>query len=359
MLEQTEMLRWRTTVLLLSAVLALLPVSCRTPGEVLLQGSGATFPAPLYKRWFLEFYKQHPQVRINYQAIGSGAGVRQFTEGLTHFGASDAAMSDKELAQAEQALDCKVLMLPMTAGKVSLCYNVPGLAATDTLRLSREVLIDILFGRITHWNDSRLLALNSGVHLPELRITWVRRSDSSGTTYALTNHLSAISQEWKKGPGTNKSVIWPTGIGGRGNNGVAALIKQTPGALGYVEYGFARLSKLPMAALENRRGQFVLPSAATGRAALGSTPLPDNFRLFLADPDNDQAYPIVTYTWLLVRDRYADPEVARTLREVICWCLTEGQQISDSLGYIPLPEAVVQRIVQATQQIRSIPQDMP
>ena len=346
------MMSRRSAVLLLCCFL---PLSCAPhPDEVTLQGSGATFPAPLYKRWFLEFYKKNPQVRINYQAIGSGAGIRQFTEGLTDFGASDAAMSDKELKLAQESRKADVLMVPMTAGSVALCYNVPGVPADKPLRLSRSALIDILFGRITSWDDLTIRALNREATLPYLPITWIRRSDGSGTTYAFTNHLSAVSDEWKNKVGVNKSVSWPVGLGAKGNNGIAALIEQTPGALGYVEFGYAELTHLPMIALQNKAGEYVTPTAKSGEAALAGEVLPENFRLFIADPKGKEAYPIVTYTWLLVLKRYEGPhgaKVARALKKALRYALTEGQKVSDELGYIPLPKTVTDRILAAVEKI--------
>jgi phosphate transport system substrate-binding protein len=349
----------RRSVLLVLAGLACLPMSCSPdPDEVALQGSGATFPAPLYKRWFLEFYKQHPNARINYQPIGSGAGIRQFTEGLTDFGASDAAMSDKELKQAKEERGQDVLMVPMTAGSVALCYKVPVLEKRNkTLKLRRKVLVEILFGRITDWNDPLLVADNPDLADYEKPITWVRRSEGSGTTYAFTNHVSAISKEWKAGPGVNKSISWPVGIGAKGNNGVAALIDQTPGALGYVEFGYAELAKLSMAAVENRRGHFVEPSVESGQAALAGATLPANFRLFIPDPDGESAYPIVTYTWMLVLKRYNSPKKAHWVRKALLYGLTEGQQFSQDLGYIPLPRVVAEPVIEAVKKIE--PPDEP
>ena len=346
---------------LTAAVLCCSAVSCApSPDDITLQGSGATFPAPIYKRWFLEFYKQEPDIRVNYQAIGSGAGVRQYTEGLTDFGASDSAMSDKEIETAvgRRPGTEGVLLVPMTAGSVALGYNVPGVAPDQELRLSRKVLVEILFGRIDNWNDEAIAKLNPELTLPDQAITWVRRSDGSGTTYAFTNHLSAISPEWKKEVGVNKSVPWPVGIGGKGNPGVAAIISQTPGALGYVEYGYALLSDLPMVSVENKAGAFVAPTLKSNQAALKEGKMPANFRLFIADPAGAAAYPIVTYTWIIVPKRYSypgDPErekkVARTVRKVLRYCLTDGQKFSDDLGYTPLPANVVGPILEAVERI--------
>jgi phosphate ABC transporter phosphate-binding protein len=232
----------RYPALLTAWVACELVAGCKPADDrVTLQGAGATFPAPLYKRWFLEYYKLHPEIRVNYQPVGSGAGIRQFTEGVTTFGASDAYMSQAEIDRVrEKARD--VVLLPMTAGSIVLCYNLPG--GIGGLKLARKAYVDIFLGNITSWADPRIQKDNPDAYLPDVPITVVRRSDGSGTTYAFTNHLNAISDDWKKdkgGPGKGKSVSWPVGIGGKGNSGVAALIEQTPGAIGYLEYGYAEL----------------------------------------------------------------------------------------------------------------------
>jgi phosphate transport system substrate-binding protein len=330
--------------------LALLPfflTSCsRLDDDITLQGAGATFPAPLYKRWFLEFYRQHPEVRVNYQPIGSGAGIRQFTEGLVDFGASDAAMTDAEIAKIPEG----VQLLPMTAGSIAVSYNLPSTVAQ--LRLSRKALVGILLGEITTWDDPAIVACNPGMNLPQNEITFVRRAESSGTTFAFTSHLAAISSEWKKGPGAGKTVVWPVGVGAKGNSGVAALIQQTPGSLGYVESGYAELTHLPMAAIENKAGEYVKPTGASAQAALAGAKLPDNLRVWVTDPDGPGAYPIVTYTWLLCRKNYQDPKVAEALKRVVRFGLTDGQKWSADLGYIPLPEAVAAKVLEAVDNIR-------
>ncbi|MBY0527912.1 MAG: phosphate ABC transporter substrate-binding protein PstS [Gemmataceae bacterium] len=334
-------------------------VSCNGLDTTDLQGAGATFPAPLYKRWFLEYYQQHPNVRVNYQATGSGAGVRQFSSDLLDFGASDGAMSDKEIASAVKANPRHegVLMLPVTAGIISLCYNVPDIhkvpGAPEDLRLSRKVYSDIFLGKIANWNDPAIAALNPLVRLPDLPITIVRRADGSGTTFAFTNHMSAVSTEWKERVGVGKSVVWPTGIGGKGNAGVAALIQQTPGALGYLELGYAELLHIPMARLENKDGQYVAPSIKGGQFGLASAKLPDNLRVFVPDPSGPASYPIVTYTWMLCWKNYgASAKKAATLKAVLRYCLTDGQKISEELGYIPLPLEVTERVLKAVDTIQ-------
>jgi phosphate transport system substrate-binding protein len=338
--------------LYLGAVVAALACSsCADPDLVALQGSGATFPAPVYKRWFLEYYRDHPHVQVNYQAIGSGAGVRQFTEELVDFGASDAAMSDDEIAKVKRG----VHMLPMTAGSVVLSHNVPGVDAP--LRFSRETYVGIFLGDVDHWDDAPIRNDNPGVTLPHTPIVVVFRADGSGTTFAFTNHLSAVSTRWVdklgKGKSVGKSVLWPTGVGARGNAGVTALIQQTPGAIGYLEFGYAELANLPMAILENREGKYVAPNAETGRAGLagGGKEVPENLRLFIPDPKGENAYPIVTATWILCYQHYPDHRKAETLKTVLRHCLTEGQKTAEQLGYIPLPEHIVRRTLAKVDSI--------
>jgi phosphate transport system substrate-binding protein len=313
--------------------------------DVTLQGTGATFPAPLYQRWFTEYNKLHPEVQINYQALGSGAGIKQFQEGLVNFGASDAAMTDEEIAAVKDG----VVLLPMTAGSIVLAYNLPG--APAELKLSRDAYVGIFLGKITSWNDPKIAATNPGVTLPDTKITPITRSDGSGTTFVFTQHLSAISDGWKKGPGTGKSVNFPVGVGGKGNPGVTALIKQTPGAIGYVEYGYAKQTQMPMALLQNKSGAFVKADGESEKAALASVELPADLRAWITDPAAPTAYPIVTYTWLLCYKKYADTKVRDALKGVIQYGLTEGQKFSAELGYIALPPNVVTAVSKAVEQI--------
>jgi phosphate transport system substrate-binding protein len=336
----------RALLLVMAAVSCCTSVSCLGQGDdVTLQGAGATFPAPLYKRWFLEYYKLHPDVRVNYQPIGSGAGIRQFTAELINFGASDAAMSDREIEKVQSG----VVLIPATAGAVAVSYNLPGGPAQ--LRLSRKALIGIAQGKIDNWNDPAIAATNPGTALPDLAITFVRRSDGSGTTYCFTNHLSAISEEWQKDPGVGKSVVWPVGIGAKGNSGVAALIQQTPGAIGYIEAGYAELTGLAIAAIENKAGTYALPTPENCKVALAEAKIPANLRMWVPDPAGRDAYPIVTYTWLLCFKNYPDAKVAETLKQVIHFGLTEGQKYSEELGYVPLPEKVAERALAALKEI--------
>jgi len=312
--------------------------------DMTLQGTGATFPAPLYQRWFNEYNKMHPDVEINYQALGSGAGVKQFQQGLVDFGASDAAMTDAEMAAVKNG----VVLLPMTAGSIVLTYNIPGVTE---LKLSRAAYAGIFLGKITQWNDPAIAKSNPGVTLPDTKITVVSRSDGSGTTFVFTSHLSAISPDWQKGPGAGKAISFPVGVAGKGNPGVTALIKQTPGAVGYVEYGYAKQTGMPMATLENKSGAFIKPDLSSGQKALAGVQLPANLRAWITDPAQADAYPIVTYTWLLCYKKYPDPKTAETLKSVILYGLSQGQTFSAELGYIPLPADTVNQVTKALAQI--------
>ena len=340
------MKRWGKLAVVSLSLAGWLAAASADPGKVTLQGSGATFPAPLYQRWFAEYSKAHPEVQVNYQPIGSGAGIKQFTDGLTNFGASDAAMTDEQIAAVKEG----VILLPMTAGSVVLTYNVPG--APAEVKLSREAYVGIFLGRITNWNDAAIAKANGDAKLPDQKITVVSRSDGSGTTFVFTTHLSAVSEDWKKGPGAGTSVSWPVGVAGKGNPGVAALIKQTPGAIGYVEYSYAEQTKMPMATLENKAGKYVKGADIESAAkTLENVQLPENLRAWIPDPAGADAYPIVTYTWLLCRKKYEDPAMAKTLKAIVEYGLTQGQTYSKELGYIPLPKSVVTTVQKAAEQI--------
>jgi phosphate transport system substrate-binding protein len=313
--------------------------------SVTLQGTGATFPAPLYQKWFAEYNQLHPEVQVNYQALGSGAGVKQFQQGLVNFGASDAAMTDDEM----KAVKDGVVLLPMTAGSIVLSYNVPG--APNPLKLSRDAYVGIFLGKIKSWDDPIISKANGGAKLPATKITVVTRSDGSGTTFVFTTHLSAISPEWKAGPGAGKSVNFPVGVAGKGNPGVTALIKQTPGAIGYVEYGYAMQTHMPMAELENHAGNYVKADLTTGENSLASVTLPPDLRAWIPDPQGANDYPIVTYTWLLCYKKYQDPKVAQTMKSLVDYGLDQGQKDSAQLGYIPLPASVIDKVKKAADQI--------
>ncbi len=314
--------------------------------SVSLTGAGASFPAPLYQRWFSEYNKQNPNIQITYQSVGSGAGVEQFTQGTVDFGASDVAMTDEEITAVQRG----VALLPMTAGSIVLAYNLPGV---DNLQLSRQVYLDILLGKITKWNDPAIAQINPDATLPDTSITVVYRSDGSGTTGVFTKHLSAISPEWQEKVGEGKTVEWPTGIGAKGNEGVTAQILQTEGSIGYIEYGYAKLQDIPVATLENKAGNYIAPSSESAAQALAATELPENLRAFVTDPEGEESYPIVTYTWLLAYENYSDADKLQAFKDVVNWSLEEGQTLSEELGYIPLPENVVGKVQAKLETIQA------
>jgi len=314
--------------------------------SVSLAGAGASFPAPLYQRWFSEYNKQNPNVKVSYQSVGSGAGVEQFTQGTVDFGASDVAMKDEEISAVERG----VALLPMTAGSIVLAYNLPDV---PELQLSRQVYVDILLGKIKKWNDPAIAAINDGVDLPDSNITVVHRSDGSGTTGVFTKHLEAISPEWSEKVGSGKTVEWPTGVGAKGNEGVTAQILQTEGSLGYIEYGYAKQQDIPTATLENKAGKYVKPSGATAADALAAATLPENLRAFVTDPEGEDSYPIVTYTWLLAYENYDDPDKLQAFKDVVNWSLTDGQAFAEELGYIPLPDNVVEKVQTKLETIQA------
>ncbi len=313
--------------------------------NVSLVGAGASFPAPLYQRWTSVYSQKTPNVRLSYQSVGSGAGVQQFTKGTVDFAASDVAITPKEAAQVERG----AIALPMTAGAIVLAYNLPNIATG--LNLPRAVYTDIFLGKITNWNDPRIAKANPKVNLPNLPIRVVYRADGSGTTAVFTQHLSAISPEWKSKIGSDKTVDWATGIGGKGNEGITALINQTQGSIGYVEYGYATQNNLPVTALENQSGNFIAPTPESAARTLAAVELPANLIAFITDPAGEQSYPIVTYTWLLAYDQYQDPDKAQALESFVDWALIEGQKYSAELGYIPLPANVVTKVQAAAEKI--------
>lgn len=322
--------------------------------EIKLTGSGASFPFPIYGAWFKDFSKQTKGVTVDYQAKGSGAGIQDFTNNTVDFAASDAAMDDEEIAKVKQG----VVLLPMTAGEIVLSYNLPGVKA---LQLPRDVYVDIFMGKITKWNDPKIVAANPGVKLPAENITVVARSDSSGTTYVFTGHLSAVSEEFKSTVGHGKTAQWPKSfVKAPKNDGVTATIKQTPGAIGYIEYGYAIATKQPMAILQNKAGKFVAPGDESGKAALASAEFPTNMlpgsdtpdlRVWVSDPAGEQAYPIATFTWMLFYKDQDDGK-AKALRDLVEYGLTKGQAMAPKMGYIPLPENVVERVRKAAALIQ-------
>ncbi|MGB0722758.1 MAG: phosphate ABC transporter substrate-binding protein PstS [Gammaproteobacteria bacterium] len=324
------------------------PATDQPTSGLVIKGAGATFPAPLYRAWIERYAQEKPAATFTYESVGSGAGVKRFIAEDVDFGASDAAMSDAEIAKVPRG----VQLVPTAAGMVVLAYNLPSI--DTTLKLPREVYVDIFRGEIKRWNDPRLVAANPGVTLPNLPIQTVVRRDGSGTTYAFTNHLSAISPRWRDaGPGAGKLLDWPgNAMTGNGNAGVAQKVKISRGAIGYMEYGFAKRLGLPMAALENASGQFIAPSAASGRDAIGAAKLPENLRLFMPDPEGPDSYPIVSLTWIMVYGSYADAQIKEELAHALQWGLTDGQTIAEEMGYIPLPANMVEKALAAVAGLK-------
>lgn len=310
-----------------------------------LQGAGASFPAPLYSRWFKTYGTSHQGVQIDYQSVGSGSGVKAVIDKTVDFGASDAAMTEEEIARVPGG----VQLLPMTAGEIVLTYNIEGVS---DLKLSRAAYAGIFLGTIKKWDDPAIAKTNPGVKLPKTPINVVVRADSSGTTFVFTKHLSEINPEFAKSPGTNKMPNWPVGTRSKGNEGVTASVKTTPGSIGYIEYGYATSQKLPMAQLENKAGKYIAPTSASGQAALAAATLPDNMIVWASDPEGEAAYPIVTYTWLILYKSYADSKKLETLQDFVKFAVTDGQKMSEELGYIPLPEAVVEKVKAAVDTVK-------
>ena len=309
--------------------------------NITLTGAGATFPQPLYERYVREMRKAHPDIKVNYQSIGSGGGVKQTIARTVDFGASDAAMSDEEIAKVKGG----VLMIPTAGGAVTVPYNLPGV---KNLRLSREVLTGIFMGKITKWSDPKIAVANKGMKLPNMAIKPAVRADGSGTSFIFTNHLSAISPEFKSAVGVSKEPKWPsTFLKGKGNPGVAASVKQTPGGIGYVEYETALKNGLTSALVQNGSGQYVAPSLRATNLALSDVQFPANFRAF--DANSNQGYPISGLTWLLIPKTQKNPEKAKAIKTMVKWMLTSGQQFNDDLNYTSIPSAVAQRAISAVE----------
>jgi phosphate transport system substrate-binding protein len=303
-----------------------------------LTGAGATFPNPIYTKWF-DAYNKKTGIQINYQSIGSGGGIRQFTEGTVDFGATDGPMNESQI----QAVNGNVLHVPTVLGAVVVTYNLPSLGATQ-LKFDGNLLVDIFMGRVTKWNDGKIAALNPGVKLPDQDLIVVHRSDGSGTTYVFTDYLNKFSREWKDKVGYATSVNWPVGLGGKGNEGVTQQVKQTEGALGYVELIYAISNKLPYAQIKNPAGAFVNPSLESVTAAAAGAKLAKDtdFRVSITNAPGQQAYPIASFTWLLIRKDNKDAAKAKLIRDFLTWMVTpEAQKMAAELHYAPLPQPVV------------------
>jgi phosphate transport system substrate-binding protein len=309
--------------------------------SIQINGAGATFPYPLYSKWFDQYGKLHPNVRINYQSIGSGGGIKQVTAGTVFFGATDGPMTDEQLRSAPSA----VLHFPTVLGGIVPIYNVA--AISQHLHFTGPTLANIYLGRITRWNDPQIATTNPGVTLPSTEIAVVHRSDGSGTTYIWCDFLSKVSPEFKQKVGLSTSVNWPVGVGAKGNEGVSGLVGQTPGAIGYVELIYASHNKIAYGAVQNKTGQFVAASLQSVTAAASSVTMPDDFRISITNAEGADAYPIASFTWLLLLQNPPDKERGRIMVDFLKWALTDGQKFAPELGYAPLPPSVVQKEMQA------------
>jgi phosphate transport system substrate-binding protein len=312
--------------------------------QLTMTGAGATFPYPIYSKWFDEYAKVDPSVRFNYQSIGSGGGQNQIIAQTIDFGASDGPMSDKNLAKAPG----KILHIPTVAGAVVLTYNLPD---NPVLKLDGPTVANIFLGNITKWNDPAIAGQNPGVKLPDSDIIVVHRSDGSGTTYIFTDYLSKISPEWKAKAGANTAVKWPAGLGAKGNEGVSGQIEQTPGAFGYVELIYAVQNKMPTAQLKNQAGNYVSPSTDSVTAALASAQIPDDFRFSMTNAPGPQAYPVSGVTWLLVYQKQQNADKGRKMVEFLKWALTSGEEMATRLDYAPLPQTLRDRVLKRISEI--------
>ena len=313
--------------------------------QMTINGAGATFPYPIYSKWFDAYAKVDPSARFNYQSIGSGGGQKQILAQTVDFGASDGPMSDENLAKAPG----KLLHIPTVAGAVVITYN---LANSPTLRLDGPAIADIFLGKVTKWNDPRVAAMNPGVQLPDQDIVVVHRSDGSGTTYIFTDYLSKVSPEWKQKVGTNTAVSWPTGLGGKGNEGVSGQVKQTPNSIGYVELIYAIQNKMPYADVKNQAGKFVKATLDSVTAALATAEIPDDFRFSMTNAPGADAYPVAGATWLLVYQQQKDHAKGEKLVQFLKWAESEGEKMAKDLDYAPLPETVRQRVLKEIDTIK-------
>jgi phosphate transport system substrate-binding protein len=323
----------RLAILLLSICLCASVVSAQS-----LNGAGATFPYPIYSKWFSEYHQQHPDVQINYQSIGSGGGIRQLQAGTVDFGASDGPMTDEQLAQSK----VKILHLPTVLGSVVPAYNVPGI--NQELKFTPEVLSGIFLGKITTWSDKAIASANPGVKLPADSIIVVHRSDGSGTTYCFTDYLTKVSPEWAGGPNKGTSVKWPVGMGAKGNEGVAGMVRQMPGSIGYVELIYAVQNKIPYGSVRNAVGNYIKASLESTTAAAASVKtMPADFRVSITNAPGKDAYPISTFTWLLVPQQWKDQAKQKVMVDFLNWMLDKGQSEVQQLSYAPLPQNVAEK----------------
>jgi phosphate transport system substrate-binding protein len=335
----------KKSILLLLGCGCLFAAQTGANAQLLINGAGATFPYPIYSKWFDAYTQVDPSVRFNYQSIGSGGGQKQIIARTVDFGASDGPMSDENLAKAPG----KILHIPTVAGAVAITYNLPD---NPKLKLDGPTLVEIFLGNITKWNDKRIVELNPGVNLPDLPMVVVHRADGSGTSYIFTDYLSNISPVWADSVGKATAVKWPTGLGGKGSEGVAGQVKQLSGAVGYVEMIYAKQNNMPCADVKNAAGNFITPSIESVTEALSTAKIPDDFRFSIVNPPGDKVYPIAGATWLLVYERQKDAAKGKRMVDFLNWALTKGEALAPSLDYAPLPDTVQQRVLERIKTIK-------
>jgi phosphate transport system substrate-binding protein len=337
----------RLTLLLLLCALFALPVV----GQTTLNGAGATFPNPIYSKWFSEYHNLHPDIQMNYQSLGSGAGIKQVTEGTVDFGASDMPMTDGQLTEAQTKRNTTILNIPTVLGAVVPAYNIPGVNAE--VKFTPDALAGIFLGTITKWNDKAIASVNPGVTFPDQPIVVIHRSDGSGTTFIWTDYLSKVSADWKSKVGSNTSVQWPIGLGGKGNEGVAGSIRQLPGAIGYIELIYAVQNNIAYGSVRNAAGVFLKASLEGVTAAAASAPqMPADFRVSITNAPGKDAYPISSFTWLLVPEQSKEAAKGKILADFLNWMVTDGQKLTAALSYAPLPGGVVQKEKEAIKLVK-------
>jgi phosphate transport system substrate-binding protein len=334
--------------LLASVVGVVLLIGVVAAQKIQINGAGATFPYPIYSKWFSEYNKQHPNIEINYQSVGSGAGIQQISKQTVFFGATDGPMTEDQ----QQAAPGKILHFPTVLGAVVPVYNIPNLSSE--LKFNGPLLADIFLGKVTKWNDPAIAKLNAGVNLPATDITVAHRADGSGTTYIWVDYLSKVSPEWKTKVGVNTSVKWPTGVGGRGNEGVAGVVSQTPGAIGYVELIYALQTKTAYGSVQNMAGEFTKASVATvtAAAAAAAGQMPADFRVSITNAPGKGVYPISSFTWILLYENAKDKAQATVMVDFMKWALSDGQKFAPELGYAPLPDAVIKLELAALAKVK-------
>lgn len=330
----------------LRVFLIIFALTCCALAETQLNGAGATFPYPMYSKWFNEYHNLHSDIQINYQSIGSGGGIRQVTAGTVDFGATDGPMTEEQIAASK----VKLLHVPTVLGSVVPAYNIPGV--TQEVKFTPDILAGIFMGKISNWSDPAITKVNADIKFPNQAITVVHRSDGSGTTYVWTDYLSKISPDWLGTTGRGTSVKWPVGVGGKGNEGVAGMIRQLPGSIGYIELIYAVQNKIPYGSVKNSSGQFIKASLESTTAAAAGVKMPADFRVSITNSPAKTAYPIASFTWLLVPTNPADKNKGKILKEFLFWMLDQGQSMTEALSYAPLPKEVVEKEKAAiTQQI--------